>query len=656
MSELVGIDTGGTFTDFILYKNGSFVTYKIPSTPKAPQQAILEGLKFLEIELASARLVHGTTVATNALLEGKGAATAFITNRGFKDILHIGRQSRQQLYSLSPQATRQLIPRDLCFEVGGRIDASGEIHEDITEQDITSLKDELQSSKAEAVAICMLFSFLNQTHEIAIEEALKADYFLTRSSAILPEQREYERAIVTWLNSYLGPLTQGYLKNLQQTLSGGTIHVMQSDATTLPATRAGTQAVRLLLSGPAGGLAAASAIASESGHQQLLTLDMGGTSTDVALIDKQAKFTNEGKVAEFPLAISMLDIHTIGAGGGSIARVDEAGGLHVGPESAGADPGPACYDRGGALATITDANVVLGRLPITHTWSSGITLDRDKAFQAMALVAKRLNCTVTEAAKGVISLADAHMVEALRVISIHRGYNPGNFSLFPFGGAGGMHMCAVAEALKIKTILIPKNAGILSAQGMLYAPVGETESQSFCKYWTKYKQNVILNIFKQLKAKTQKKLSTLGLTPNREAYWLDLRYQGQASVISLEWHGQDDIACRFQQAHKSRFGFALAEENIELVTVRVWLYQDIQPPSLPEIAKGKKAEPIDYAPLGELKKSAPVFLRESMVQQQEIQGPCIILDSSETLYIASNWRGEVTPKGHIYLQLYADCP
>lgn len=662
MSELVGIDTGGTFTDFILYKNGTFVTYKIPSTPDAPEKAIIAGLKHLNIAPDVVHIVHGTTVATNALLEGKGAKTAFITNQGLKDILHIGRQARLQLYSLCPRRERQLIERTLCFELEGRLQADGSQLEPMCDQQLDELKTKLNAQGVEAVAICMLFSFLNDTHELAVEQALQADYFVSRSSQILPEQREYERGIVTWLNSFLGPIAQRYLHDLQSTLTS-TIHVMQSDATTQPAVSAGKQAVRLLLSGPAGGVVAATNIAKSSGHRKLLTLDMGGTSTDVSLIDHQPSYTNEGHVAEFPLAIPMLDIHTIGAGGGSIARLDEAGGLHVGPESAGAQPGPACYGHGGTQATITDANVVLGRLPVTQEWSGGISLNKTSAQHALKPIADEMNCSIEEAATGIIQLANAHMVQALRVISIHRGHDPCEFSLFPFGGAGGLHMCAVAEELSISSILVPVNAGILSAQGMLAAPVGEMVSKSVCQLWSQLDNDWIENVFAQLQEEAKRRLAEESISCNRASLWLDLRYRGQSSVISLQYNLSgnllefgEDIDVQFQQAHQQRFGFSLAIENIELVTARVWAYQDVPELNSMPITQGSPASPSEFTNIFGIQQPVPVYLRHELVIHQILDSPCIVLDDSGTIYVEKGWQAKVTEDSHIYLQLHTDHP
>lgn len=655
MLELVGVDTGGTFTDFILYKNGSFVSYKIPSTPEAPEKAILAGLKQLEVQLDQSHIVHGTTVATNALLEGKGAKTAFITNQGLKHILVIGRQAREQLYSLCPQQARQLIDEDSCFEIDARVDAGGQQITTATTSQMQALKTQLLEQGFESVAICMLFSFLNNGDELALEALLKDDFFVSRSSKVLPEQREYERAVVTWLNSYLGPKTQSYLHELQSRLNS-TIHVMQSDATTLPAVQAGKQAVHLLLSGPAGGVMAASVIAKSSGQPKLLTLDMGGTSTDVSLIDQQARFTNDARIAEFPLAISLLDIHTIGAGGGSIARVDEEGGLHVGPESAGAQPGPACYGHGGRVATITDANVVLGRLPVSRAWESGLSLDKQAAYKAVNVIANGLNCSLMQAAHGIVDMANAHMAQALRVISIHRGHNPGDFSLFPFGGAGGLHMCAVAEQLGVRQILMPRNAGILSAQGMIYAPVGQMSSRSVCQPWSHESHQLATSLFTQLEKDAQLQLQRVGIHAQRIERWVELRYQGQSSTISLAWDECKDISNSFGQAHQQRYGFMLAEHPIELVTLRVWVYQDVPQPELDRLENSKPALPIDHCQIDGEADAVPILLRAQLASGQQIHGPSVILEDSGTLFIASGWNGEVTEYGHIRLQMDTDCP
>lgn len=655
MHELVGVDTGGTFTDFILYKNGSFVSYKIPSTPEAPEKAIIHGLKQLNITLDNARIVHGTTVATNTLLEGTGAKTAFITNKGLRDILLIGRQAREQLYSLCPQKARSLIKQSDCFEIDTRVDAMGEQLTKAVPEELQALKAQLLDVGYEAVAICLLFSFLNSDDEKSLQESLESDFFVSRSSKVMAEQREYERAVATWLNSYLGPKTQGYLQKLQQQLAS-TIQVMQSDATTLPADYAGQQAVRLLLSGPAGGVMAASVISKACDEPKLLTLDMGGTSTDVSLIDKEAKYTSDAHIAEFPLAISLLDIHTIGAGGGSIARVDNAGGLHVGPQSAGAMPGPACYGHGGSEATITDANVVLGRLPTSRAWESGLSLSKMAAQQAIQSIADQLSCPLLEAAQGIVDVANAHMAQALRVVSIHKGHDPTQFSLFPFGGAAGLHMCAIARELGLQKILVPMNAGALSAQGMIYAPIGQMVSRSLCQPWNDDQSRHVKGIFDELQNDAELQLKHSGIHAQRIDRWLELRYQGQSSTIRIPWPQSMNITHEFESIHNQRYGFKLNQHPIELVTLRLWAYQDVPQVELQAIDEGTYCQPIDYCEVAGEAVDVPIYLRKDLSAGQLIQGPCIIMEQTGTFFVEFGWSGKVTKHGHIRLYLTTDCP
>jgi N-methylhydantoinase A len=359
---LLGIDTGGTFTDFILYKEGNLVIHKVLSTPKAPELAILQGIKELQLDATDLLIVHGSTVATNALLEGKGVTTAYITNFGLADVLSIGRQTRRELYNLQPEKKSFPVEKKYCLETGGRLSATSEVIEPLTQAQLDDLLAQIKKLAPDAVAINLLFSYLDDTAEKRIAEIMPDAIFVSRSSAVLAEYKEYERGIATWLNSYVGPLVQDYLKRLQVALPKASIAVMQSAGGTIAAKLAGQQAVHMLLSGPAGGLAAAKFMGDITSQQRLLTFDMGGTSTDVAMIDGELQLTSEGEIAGYPVAVSMVDMHTIGAGGGSIASIDAGGLLQVGPESAGADPGPACYGKGGKVATVTDANLLLGRL------------------------------------------------------------------------------------------------------------------------------------------------------------------------------------------------------------------------------------------------------------------------------------------------------
>ncbi|MDH5484516.1 MAG: hydantoinase/oxoprolinase family protein, partial [Gammaproteobacteria bacterium] len=358
----LGVDTGGTFTDFVFFDGERLKIHKVLSTPDAPERAILQGIEELGLDTCGLRLVHGSTVATNAVLEGKGVSTAYITNRGFADVLQIGRQARRELYNLSPEAPPELVAQAFCLEVDTRLSAQGELLQPLTDASLHNLQQQIEQLKPTAVAINLLFSFLDDAQEKQVEAVIPEGIFISRSSDVLPQYREYERGMTTCLNAYVGPLMQNYLGRLERGVEGGVVSVMQSAGGTIGAAQAGHHAVHLLLSGPAGGLKGAQYVAGLAGYQQLLSFDMGGTSTDVALMDHGIALTSEGMIGDYPVAIPMVDMHTIGAGGGSIARLDAGGMLLVGPESAGAAPGPACYGQGGGEATVTDANLLLGRL------------------------------------------------------------------------------------------------------------------------------------------------------------------------------------------------------------------------------------------------------------------------------------------------------
>ena len=477
---LLGVDTGGTFTDFVCLDGAEVRVHKVLSTPAAPERAILQGIRELGLQGQSYYLVHGSTVATNAVLEGKGVRTAYVTNRGLGDLLSIGRQARRELYNLQPRAGLPPVPAELCFEVGGRLGADGQLVEPLDEEELRQLADLLQSLGVEAVAINLLFSYLDERFECRIEQALPGDLFVSRSSYVLPQQGEYERGIGTWMNAWVGPRVQGYLQRLKQAIEPSPLHVMQSSALTIDAEQAARRAVNLLLSGPAGGLMGALATGEKLGLTRLLTLDMGGTSTDVALIDGQVQLTSEGSIGRYPVAVPMVDMHTIGAGGGSLARVDEGGMLVVGPESAGADPGPACYGRGGRESTVTDANLVLGRLRPAAFLGGDMRLDWQAALAVLSQLGEAMGLTAEQAALGVIALANEHMAQALRVISVERGIDPRDYTLLAFGGAGGLHVCALADALAMRRVLVPMHAGVLSALGMLAAPRGRQLSHTLC--------------------------------------------------------------------------------------------------------------------------------------------------------------------------------
>ncbi len=649
---LLGIDTGGTFTDFIVYKDGELITHKVLSTPKAPEQAILQGINELQLDTENLMIVHGSTVATNALLEGKGVTTAYITNFGLGDVLSIGRQTRRELYNLQPEKKAPPVAKEYCLETGGRLSAAAEVIEPLTQEHLEKLRQDIKKLAPDAVAINLLFSYLDDEAEKRIAAVMTGDIFVSRSSEVLSEYKEYERGIATWLNSYVGPLLQNYLQRLQEALPHATIAVMQSAGGTIAAKLAGQQAVHMLLSGPAGGLAAAKFMGDITSQQRLLTFDMGGTSTDVAMIDGELQLTNESEIAGYPVAIPMVDMHTIGAGGGSIASVDAGGLLQVGPESAGADPGPACYGHGGNIATVTDANLVLGRLRADAFLGGGMQLDLAAAQKAIKPIADKLTLSIEDAAAGIISIANEHMAHALRVMSVQRGLDPHELSLVSFGGAGGLHVCALADALTMKKAMVPRYAGVLSALGMLVAPRGRQLSQTFNKVLNKLSKNEIDQRFTLLYQQGLAALTEEGVTAKDivSEYSLDCRYLGQSYFLNVEWKNINSAIADFQKLHLHRYGHQL-ELDVELVNLRLSLKSKTEKIQLPVVAKNKKTEQC-FARLFGIDADVQIFNRDELSCGEIIMGPALITETVATTYLASGWSCEVDKSACLLLKKY----
>ena len=649
---LLGVDTGGTFTDFVLFDGERLRVHKVLSTPDAPERAILQGVAELGItpaDFAVLRVVHGSTVATNAVLEGKGVRTVLITNRGLGDLLTLGRQARAELYQLQPARPQPPVPAELCLETGGRLGADGSVVEPLGEPELAELRERLLALQPQAVAINLLFSFLDPRFEQAIEAIIPAGIFVSRSSAVLPEYREYERGITTWLNAWVGPKVEGYLQRLAEGLPGVGIAVMQSCGNTIEAGLAGKRAVNMLLSGPAGGLSAARAVAAQAGRQQLLTFDMGGTSTDVALIDGELQLTSEGRIGRWPVSVPMVDMHTIGAGGGSIARVDAGGLLQVGPESAGASPGPACYGQGGEEATVTDANLLLGRLLPDAFLGGGMGLDVAAAERAVGRIAKALGMGLHEAAEGIIRIANEHMARALRVMSVQRGHDPRQMTLTSFGGAGGLHVCALAEALHMHQAMVPVHAGVLSALGMLSAPRGRQLSRTLQGGLQDFQVAVIEQAYAELRQQGERSLALEGLSADEitTTASMDLRYAGQSHTLNLPWTGTLDGEA-FHQAHRQCYGHRLGLP-VELVNLRLRL-QGPQP-VLPIEFRHADTAPTEprYIAVHGFPEGVPVWRREAMAVAQRIVGPALITEQVSTTWVAPGWCCVVDPHGNLIL-------
>ncbi|AJD46526.1 N-methylhydantoinase A [Isoalcanivorax pacificus W11-5] len=639
----LGVDTGGTFTDFVLLGEGIERIHKVLSTPSAPEEAIFQGIREMGLEeaLGSGRLaiIHGTTVATNAALEGKGARTLFITNEGLEDVLLIGRQTRAELYNLTPTRDDAVIQADDILGIAGRLNADGQEIVPLDEAAIEQLVARVRAVRPEAIAISLLFSYLNPEHEQRLHAAL-ADCagFVCHSAEVLPIAGEYERGLATWLNAWLGPKVADYLDRLGRGASPAPVSIMQSGGGTLALDAAAGRAVNLLLSGPAGGLNAARAIGEALDEPRLMTFDMGGTSTDVALLDHGFRLTLEGHIGRWPVAVPMVDMHTIGAGGGSLAAVDAAGMLHVGPTSAGADPGPACYGRGGTGVTVTDANLVLGHLPDDLQLGGGLPLSRAASEHALAALAKQLGTSPEHAARGVIDLANEHMAQALRVISIQKGFDPADFMLLCFGGAGGLHVCALAEMLGIPRALVPRNSGVLSAQGLVRAPRQRELIQALPTETDTESLNALAStlIMQAHEAMQTEEGGALDPAALEQQVMLDVCYAGQSFPLSVPWQG--DIAAaeaHFHQLHEQRYGHRL-QAPVARVNLRARLSLR---ETLPDAPAGRVTAPgpvrtSQVAGLGPV----PVRGRDSLPVDEPLNGPLIVTEAVATTFVSPGWQ------------------
>ncbi len=650
--KLLGVDTGGTFTDLVVvHEDGSLQVHKVLSTPEAPEAAILRGVDELGLKTGELRMTHGSTVATNAVLEGKTARTAYITSPGMGDVLSIGRQARRELYNLQPPPVRPPVPPDYCLEVPARRAADGTVLESLDEAALKTLRRRLEALAPEAVAINLLYAFVDDSDEKRIAAIVPEGIFVSRASEVMPEYGEYERGITTWLNAGVGPLLAGYLQRLCAGVSPAPVSVMQSSGETVAAAQASRRGVHMLLSGPAGGLAGAAYLGELAGHQRLLSFDMGGTSTDVALIDGEPVLTTEGHIGDYPLCVPGVDMHTIGAGGGSLAQVDAGGALQVGPASAGASPGPACYGAGGGQATVTDANLVLGRLLPDAFLGGRMRLDVAAARKVLTQLGDALGVSAEAAAEGVVRVANEHMARALRVMSVQRGLDPREFVLCCFGGAGGLHVCALAESLSIRRALVPVHAGVLSALGMLAAPRGRQLSQTLSRPLSSLDDARIERAFEPLEARGRAELHEEGVSDDEIVVetMLDLRYSGQSHAFTLPWRGIEASSEAFEAAHENRYGHRL-EQPVELVNVRVGLRGPRPRPALARLDAGRARAEAPRVTVTAEGRRVPVWPREILVAGQEIAGPALLTETVSTTWVAPGWRLRVDDWGNLHLE------
>ena len=641
----VAIDTGGTFTDCVWIERGRIRLLKVFSTPADPAQAIAEAICQIANE-SPVTLLHGTTVGTNAILQRKGARVALVTTKGFEDAVEIGRQARPKLYDFFFDRVEPLVPADLRFGITERTDSEGNILERPEPQDLADLLQKVQQQHPDAFAVTLLFSFANPANEHAIEQALQPlNLPLSISHKILPEFREYERTSTVVVNAYLQPVMQRYLESLDQRLSQPSrrnrIFVMQSSGGITTLATAAREPVRTVLSGPAGGVVGASATARLSGFRQIISFDMGGTSTDVALVDGKAQASSQSEVAGLPVGVPMLDIHTVGAGGGSLARFDAADALRVGPESAGADPGPICYGRG-TLPTVTDANLLLGRLQ-PHRFLGGnfqLDLERTRHLTTEWLKKQDVRLTLDQFAVGVIRVVNATMEKAIRVVSIERGFDPRRFTLVAFGGAGGLHACELAQSLGIPRVLVPALPGALSAFGILVSDVIKDYSRTIL--WRTTSDLPIARLereFTSLSQGASRDFRAEGWQGKiQEQLTIDTRYRGQGYELNIPFSPK--LIADFHRSHAQRYGYSHPDREIEIVTLR--LRATLKSPQS-RITNERQKQPAKSNPQVKTERAPVIFNgkpqttsiyeRDRLTLGKKYSGPAIITEYSATTVI-----------------------
>jgi N-methylhydantoinase A len=649
----LGVDVGGTFTDLVALSEGTLITAKVPSTPQDQSEGVMNAISTSDVEPSAVlALAHGMTVATNALLERRGARTALITTEGFRDVLEIARQNRPALYDLTHDRPPPLIPRELRFMVTERMGPKGEISP-LDEDSLKKVIAAVEEAEVKAVAVCLLFAFMHPEHERRVGEALREalpDLHVSLSSEVLPEFREYERFSTTAADAYLAPRLAAYFSNLAAKAEEAGVPgplIMQSSGGVVPVEDAISDAAGCVLSGPAGGVVGAAYVGEKGGYHDLLTFDMGGTSTDVApIIEGEAQTTTETVVAGVPIKLPMVDVHTVSAGGGSIAWADPGGALRVGPHSAGAEPGPAAYDQGGEEPTVTDANLFLGYLADGVELGGEVVLRRDLAQKALSSLGDKLGLDAEETALGILRVANAEMVRALRVISVERGLDPRDFALLAFGGAGGMHACSLAEELDIETVLVPRAGGVLSALGLAISDLRRDYVSPFLGSLAEVEEGEFERRFTELENTASEDLD--GPEHTRRA---DLRYRGQSFEITVDAGSFGGLEESFHAAHQQRYGYRMEDEAVELVNVRLISTVHVEKPELSE------PEPEGDAQAGRREANfdgewleVSVLDRESVGAGSEVAGPEIVEFKESTCVVRPGWRGTVDGVGTLVLE------
>jgi len=677
----IGVDVGGTFTDLVCFDpdSGAVRVVKLPSTPPDYHVAVIEAVRQVTEPARPATIVHGSTVATNALLQRTGEPCAFVTTEGFGDMLLIGRQNRPHLYALNVTRPQPLTAEENWFTVHERIGARGEVVQALDESEIERLIEQMRGRGLKHVAVCLLFSFINDAHERLIgRRCEESGLTVSLSCDVLPEFREYERASTTVINASLRPTVQAYLESLERGLQEGSgfgvqgsveseipsavvnpepgtpnpsLRIMHSAGGTLGGEEAQRSAAKLVLSGPAGGVMGAAFVASAAGFRDVITYDMGGTSTDVAtILDGRPQWTTSSRVDGLPIGLPTFDIQTVGAGGGSIAYLDAGGALRVGPRSAGAMPGPACYGRGGTEPTVTDANLVLGRV-LPDRFAGGLMpINPDLAARTIEPLARSMSRSVIDAALGIVRIAENNMGHAIRAVTSRRGLDPRKFMLLSFGGAGGLHACALADSLEIPRVLIPPYCGVLSALGMVVTPPVADVSKTVVHLGEQLDDARLVAEFGGLSGQT------LDVIPYEQTALVeahaDVRFRGQSHELKVrvDRPTRDHITQRFLEDYERAYGLAPTGRAIEIVTLRLRRAARVAELILPRI-RAEASSPLgaDVIDATGRRLRVPVLSRGVLLSKGTAAGPLLLIDPEATAYVTAGWQAQASETGSVLL-------
>ncbi|TGT91323.1 hydantoinase/oxoprolinase family protein [Mesorhizobium sp. M8A.F.Ca.ET.161.01.1.1] len=672
-----GVDSGGTFTDICAMdeRTGELSVWKVSSTPADPSLGIVDAARSMhsilqerdETAPAVAFFGHGTTVGTNALIERRGAPTALITTHGFRDVLEIARQRRPELYSLQTVRPEPLVPRDLRFEVRERIQFDGSVLVALTEDEVMRLVPAIKISGVGAVAISFLFSFLNPAHERMVKQILERelpDLFVSASSDIVPEFREYERTSTVVMNSYLGPMMRSYIDRLQSALgeiAPSQIMITQSNGGLIGANVAASQPVRTVLSGPSAGVMGALEISRRIDRPNIITFDMGGTSADVSVIrDFTPRYKPMADVDGFPIKIPMIDIHAVGAGGGSIAR-DDHGLMKVGPRSAGANPGPVCYGLGSLEPTVTDANVAIGVLNQKHLLNGRMAIDADASRAAIARLGETFGITWERAASGMLRVVSANMVNAIRAMTVERGLDPRDFSLFSFGGAGPLHSGFLARELEMSEIIIPPYPGVMCAVGLLTSGMRMDFVRTHYRPLDAQSLGGLREQFGELAKLANGWFDEEGVAAGRRNVRsaIDLRYAGQAYELTIPFPDEtgeaslDQLVANFTAAHRDRYGYVVDGEDIQITAVRAEAFEELRfdPPRAQKVGAAGSVTPIDYRDVLDIydvkAHRTPVYSKSGLPSEIEIAGPCVIEQMDTTIHVLHGQRAVIDKHANV---------